>query len=120
MGQSSTLRVPLRIVFYREGGDWIAHCLEFDLMGDGPSKEEALKTLSEAIALQVEASIEFKNKANLFSPADGKYFAMFAAGSDVVDGVLEISFRAIQSISPMIDKIEAREYGDAEAKLALV
>ena len=30
----ANLRVPLRVVFYKEDGDWIAHCLEFDLLGD--------------------------------------------------------------------------------------
>ena len=54
MNQSSNLRVPLHVVFYREGEAWIAHCLEFDLAGDGDTKEEALDSLSEAVTLQVE------------------------------------------------------------------
>src|SRR5438445_2162924 len=84
------LRIPLRVVFYKEEGDWVAHCLEFDLIGDGPTKEDALKDLSQAIAIQVEASLEHNNPANLFTSADWKYHARFAAGKDVADGLVEI------------------------------
>ena len=99
------LRIPLRIVFYKEGEDWIAHCLEFDLMGDGPTRKEALDELGEAIALQVGASLENNNPRNLFSPADGKYFQMFAAGKNVVVGQLSLSLDSVQ-----IENTETREY----------
>ena len=42
MSQPRKLRMPLRVVFYREEEVWIAHCLEFDLAGDGATREEAL------------------------------------------------------------------------------
>jgi predicted RNase H-like HicB family nuclease len=100
------LRIPLRIVFYRDGTDWVAHCLEFDLMGDGPTKEEALDLLGEAITLQLEASVKHKNPRNLFSPADGKYFEMFAAGTDVIVGEL----RFVRKDSVQIERTETREY----------
>ena len=67
-----SLRIPLRIVFYKEGRDWIAHCLEFDLVGDGPTKAKALEVLNEAIRVQVVYSFEHQNIDNLFSPAEGK------------------------------------------------
>lgn len=102
------LRIPLRIVFYRDGQDWIAHCLEFDLIGDGSTKESALDSLGTAIDLQVKESVEHANPSNLFSPADGKYFAMFAAGKNVVFGELHIHVDSVQ-----IDKAEYREYDDS-------
>src|SRR5665213_1268288 len=110
------LRVPFRVLFYKDGDDWIAHCLEFNLLGDGANKEEALQQLSEAIVLQVEASVELGNPANLFKPADPRLFMMFAAASDVVGDELHIQ---IGSIS--IDQTQAREYieSDVDATLAL-
>jgi len=69
MGTRKTLRVPLRVVFYRDGDSWIAHCLEFDLLGDGKTKPEALDLLTKAIAIQAQASVEHNNPANLFSPS---------------------------------------------------
>ena len=68
----------MRTVFYKEGGAWIAHCLEFDLIGDGPTKRKALKSLSQAIAIQLEESVKHNNPANLFTPADGEFFRRFA------------------------------------------
>jgi predicted RNase H-like HicB family nuclease len=104
------LRIPLRVVFYKEGGSWLAHCLEFDLIGDGTSKEEALGSLREAIVLQLEATVEHDNPKNLFTPADGQYFAMFAAGKDVVVGEIHIvSDRLI------VEQMVAREYDSSEA-----
>lgn len=106
-------RVPLRAVFYRESGRWVAHCLELDLLGDGDSTEDALSSLTDAIQLQVEATIEHKNFDNLFSPAEGKYFQMFAAGKDVAVGELNFVF---STPAVAIDGLEAREYDDEHSE----
>ena len=106
---SPNLRIPLRIVFYKESGDWIAHCLEFDLLGDGPTKAKALDALSEAIRVQVAYSFEHKNIDNLFSPAEGKYFRMFAEGKDVASKNIAIGALKIPLV---VDRTEAREYVD--------
>jgi predicted RNase H-like HicB family nuclease len=104
------LRIPLRAVLYKAEDVWIAHCLEFDLLGDGDTKEEALQNLNKAIAIQVEASLKYSNPGNLFCPASGRYFEMFAAGSDVAVGELHLS-RQIQSVT--IEEMEAREYPES-------
>ncbi len=115
----NALRIPLRIVFYRDDdGDWIARCLEFDLCGDGPSKEAAAAMLTQAIDIQVEQSIADGNLANLFTPADGEYFRMFAAGDDVAVAELHISPR---SPSPIIfESTEAREFLGSSADASLL
>jgi hypothetical protein len=104
---SQSQRIPLRVVFYKEEEDWIAHCLEFDLMGDGPTKVEALETLNEAIRIQVKYSFEHQNIDNLFSPADGEYFRMFAAGKDVASKDIAIGELKMPLV---VDRTEAREY----------
>ncbi len=104
----NALRIPLRIVFYRdENGDWIARCLEFDLCGDGPTKEAAAKMLSQAIDIQLEQSLAAQNPANLFTPSDGEYFRMFAAGQHVLLPELEFSSRIS---SELIERTESREF----------
>ena len=119
MGSRPTFRVPLRVVFYREGEDWMAHCLEFDLIGDGPTRDDALEVLSQVIALQVHASLEHNNPANLFSAADGKVFRMFAEGTDVADAILEVGLLDQFRSDPfIIEGLEAREYEDSGAELA--
>src|SRR5437879_1923206 len=109
MSQPRNLRVPLRVVFYREGEAWIAHCLEFDLAGDGITREDALDSLCDAVALQVQASLECNNPANLFTPADGELFRKYAAGADVADGILTVSIDRLRLSSPIIEDVEARE-----------
>jgi predicted RNase H-like HicB family nuclease len=111
-----SLRIPIRIVFYRDEGAWIAHCLEFGLIGDGASRREALEQLGEAIQLQVQASVKHKNLANLFSPADAKLFEMFAAGRDVAEGELTLRLQKIDPV--VIDRVEVREYADTDAVVA--
>jgi hypothetical protein len=111
------LRIPIRIVFYQEEGVWIAHCLEFDLIGDGSTQKEAMECLEGAIAAQVEASIKYKNLANLFTPAEGKYMQMFAAGRNILRG--EVRLKPLHIDSIYVDHAEIREYvGDLEYALA--
>ncbi len=108
------LRIPLRAVFYRESGRWVAHCLELNLMGDGDSKSEALINLGDAIAVQIEATIKYKNPDNLFSPAEGRFFRMFAEGKEVVEGSISIDRGDVN-----IEGIETREYSGSESDLAI-
>jgi len=121
MARRETFKVPLRIVFYKEGDSWIAHCLEFDLIGDGHTETDALSNLCDAIVIQVEASMQHGNPANLFAPADGKYLAMFAAGHKNTIGMLKIVeiVERLKSSSPVIDGVETRRYEDSESDLAL-
>jgi predicted RNase H-like HicB family nuclease len=105
-----TLRVPLRIVLYREDEQWLAHCLEFDLIGAGESRTDALDCLNDAITTQLEFSVAQDNPQNLFSPADGEYFEMFAAGNDVPDATLQSRVGSQHCGSIFIEKIDLREF----------
>jgi hypothetical protein len=111
-----TLRIPLRIVFYKEDEQWIAHCLEFDVAGNGDTKFEAAESLVTAMRIQVEQSIKHNNSRNLFSPADGRYFGMFAAGRDIAKAELKIKFEPIDSV--IMEEPEAREYSEGDLVMA--
>ena len=105
----NALRMPLRVVFYKDDEDWVAHCLEFDLVGCAETQSEALNLLSEAINVQLAATADNGNLHNLFTPATGEYFEMFAAGRDVVEGELKISVDA--SDNPVvIEHTQVREF----------
>jgi hypothetical protein len=84
------LRIALRVLFYPEGSDWIAHCLEFDLLGDGPTKREAAGQLEKAIAAQFESFLENRDTSNLFHPAPAEIQRMFAEADDEPDGMLNV------------------------------
>ena len=108
------LRIPLRIVFYPCDGQWVAHCLEFDLCGHGPDKPTAVQSLAEAVRLQLLDSIDSGNLRNLFTPADSDVFAKFAAGKDTADvaiGALSIELDQIR-----VELSECREYGEDDSE----
>jgi hypothetical protein len=84
--------------------------LEFDLAGDGPTKDAALESLSTAILIQMEQSAA--NPANLFTPADGELFRMFAAGRDIAIAELQLDAAPVQ-----VERTEYREYSDADNEL---
>jgi len=89
-------RMSLRIVFYKEDGEWVARCLEFNLVGTGKTKLQAAKRLAEAIDCQMHATIRHRNPENLFHPADGKYFSMFAAGKDIAVAAFQLKLEKIE------------------------
>ena len=103
-------RIPIRVVFYKDEDDSsviVAHCLEFDLAGDGAAHEEALAMLAEAITIQLEASVGNKNPHNLFSPASAEYQRMFFQGKDVVVGELGIH---IETDGYEVERVDAWEF----------
>src|SRR5437588_12917990 len=109
------LSIPLRVVLYKDGLDWIAHCLEFDICGDGPTKKKALADMTAAIQIQIEQSIKHGNANNLFTPADGELFQMFAAGKQVAIGKLPLRIKGVK-----IEETDAREYSDEPSTSDLV
>lgn len=102
----NALRVPLRVVFYEEDGDWVAHCLEFDLVGCAATRESALQRLSEATR-------QNQNLANLFTPASGECLAKFAAGHDVAECELDIPWLSPDVVIERADVREFRENWDS-------
>ncbi|MEW4528739.1 MAG: type II toxin-antitoxin system HicB family antitoxin [Maioricimonas sp. JB045] len=44
------MEMPRRVAFYDHEDQWVAHCLEFDLVGCGETRDEALKLLTDALA----------------------------------------------------------------------
>lgn len=107
MREGGSLRLSLRVVFYREDEAWIAHCLETDLVGDGETKREAMASLWDATVLQFEASLGWDNPANFFSPAEGRYFEMYARGRDVTKADMAVPADRLTGLD---DEILGREY----------
>jgi predicted RNase H-like HicB family nuclease len=66
----------VHILLYREMDHHVAHCLEFDLVAQGGTKEEAFQNLLDAIELQASYAIEMGDIANLIQPAPPEYWRM--------------------------------------------
>lgn len=112
---AKTYRIPLRVVFYKEGASWIAHCLEFDLCGDGATRSDALSCLADAIAVQVKFSVEHGNLKNLFSPAPSDVQAMFFPGKATGKGELELKTKEIGGL--VFEDQEYREYSGGRSSM---
>ena len=69
---------------------WLASVGFSNISGIDPRFEWWLKNAPKQ-NLQIEASIEDDNPENLFSPADAKFFHMFAQGKDIAVGDLDVA-----------------------------
>jgi hypothetical protein len=76
------LRLDLHALGYRQGEQWIFHCLEMDVMGHAATPQDAMERMLDAINAQVEFSIENDNLANIFQPADPEFWKMYAMAQD--------------------------------------
>src|SRR5690242_9538251 len=62
-------RLSLRVLGYRDGREWAAHCLETDLVGRGRTFEQALAHLMELTEMQVSFAVQRNETALLDHPA---------------------------------------------------
>ena len=76
------LRLSLRILLYREGKWWFAHCLEMDLVAEGQQEEQALGDVLELCEAQLRAAVEDGDLNAVFRPAPAEYWRLFSLGND--------------------------------------
>jgi len=112
-------RIPLRVVFYQEEKSWVAHCLEFDLVGAGSDRDKAFASLNAAIATQLLWSLEKNDMGRLFSPAPGRYEEMFAESEDITAGEIQVSLFTpdvpnVQFEGPRFRSYQSRGNSDAQ------
>lgn len=87
----------LRVVGYMKEGDYVAHCLEMDLIGVGSNFNEALEELKANIDSQCSFAVFKDNPDLLWHPAEEKFFEIF-------DGLFK---RRIMNFNqPIKDKFE--------------
>lgn len=115
------LKTPLRAVLYQQGGRWYAHCLEFDLLGDGSKPEKALESLKKTIPVHIDACIRHDALNSLFTPAEGRFFRMYAAGKQLAES--DVSEFTDNADTIRIESLVARQYEipvDSDVDLAIV
>ncbi|MGO8688871.1 MAG: hypothetical protein ACLQLG_04500 [Thermoguttaceae bacterium] len=71
------MRLDLRAVIYRHQRWWIAHCLELDLVAEGPTPASAFQDLRELSTSQIEAAKKMGNLESIFRAAPPEIWAMF-------------------------------------------
>lgn len=68
--------LTVHVILYREEDHYTAHCLEFDLVAQGATTDEAFKNLLDAIELQAAYAQETGDLGNLIQPAPPEYWRM--------------------------------------------
>ena len=74
MKAMETVSAVLNVLLYKEDGRWFAHCLEYDLLGDGKTWRTAVKRLLGVIDTQIEFIKENDNLDKLYHPAPPEYW----------------------------------------------
>ncbi|MFH1219625.1 MAG: hypothetical protein V1694_04155 [Candidatus Eisenbacteria bacterium] len=69
--------IVTRVLGYKDGRNWVAHCLELDLVGEGPTFRKACEHLKELIEMQIGFAVYRNNAALLYHPAPPEYFLQF-------------------------------------------
>ena len=65
-----TLSLRFNVLIERQSdGEYLAHCLELDLVAEGSSVDEACREITNLVDVQVRTCIENDNMENLFFPA---------------------------------------------------
>jgi hypothetical protein len=67
--------IPLRVLIYKEDGEFVAHALEMDLLGYGATQSNAMDALLEMIFCQLSFAHEKKDARLLMFPAEPEIFA---------------------------------------------
>lgn len=77
MKSTTDLSIDLRAVLYPQRNVWIAHCLEMDLVAEGPSADQALLDLLDLCAYQIEFALEHGDLKSIFRPAPEETWVMY-------------------------------------------
>ncbi|MBI5212878.1 MAG: hypothetical protein HY957_05835 [Nitrospirae bacterium] len=84
--------IKLNIVVYKEGEEWIAHCLQMDIVATGKSAKAVEDDMIALIKAQVRFAIDNGNMENVFKPAPSEIWSMIGHAKRC----------ALRSIRPLI------------------
>lgn len=68
--------IKLNIVVYKEGEEWIAHCLQMDIVTSGKSAKAVERDIIDLIKAQVRFASDNGNMENVFKPAPSEIWSM--------------------------------------------
>ncbi len=61
--------IKLNVLVYNEGNEWVAHCLQMDIVATGTSEKEVAENIFDLIRAQVVFAIDNDNLGYIFKPA---------------------------------------------------
>jgi hypothetical protein len=61
--------IKLNVLIYKEDGEWVAHCLQMDVIATSTDRSTVEDDIVDLIKAQVEYAIDHDNMSNIFKPA---------------------------------------------------
>lgn len=101
----TTKRTTYRATVLHEGGEWIAHCLDLDIVAAGKTQDEVLDGLVEAIGLQLAYAREQDNYAYLVRLAPAEAWQKLA---EILSGDFQTVTRPIDDSNSGQNLLEAQ------------
>lgn len=71
--------IPLRVLLYKEDGEFVAHALEMDLLGYGASEKAATEDLESLVVCQLIFAHQKADDSLLLFPAPKEFFNRWEA-----------------------------------------
>ena len=66
--------LQIRVLIYREDGEFVARALEMDLLGFGKSEREAVEELKQTVEAQISFAHQMNDPKLISFPAEAEYF----------------------------------------------
>lgn len=85
----------LHVLIFEEDKEWVAHCLEFDIVATAKDMTSVKKDIFDLIKTHIEYAIENNNMANLFKPAPPEVWKPFWSKKTQVCDTQNIPFGSI-------------------------
>jgi predicted RNase H-like HicB family nuclease len=101
----STQRQTFRATVSKEAGEWVAHCLDLDIVSTGPTAAAAMDALAEALGLQLAYARENDNFEYLVRPAPNEAWQKLA---EIMKGPHETFIREIDDSNSGLNLLEAQ------------
>ena len=70
--------IKLNVLIYKEDSEWIAHCLQMDLVAANESKEDVQDDIIDLIKAHVSYALENDNVDHIFKPAPAEEWEKLA------------------------------------------
>ncbi len=80
--KATNMSINLSAILYREGGVWLAHCLELDIVAEGSDASDAFDSLKSLRDLQITVALKEGDIESVFRPAPPEIWKLFAAGTE--------------------------------------
>lgn len=91
-------RLNVHVLIEKEDDLFTAHCLEFDIVADGQTLQEAQENIVDAIVDHITFCLEVGNVENILNPAPKEFWNKFYFESREISKPVKLPMKKVHSI----------------------